>query len=194
MILRLRSIVGKLSLSLALLIIPTAFTAPAQNTPAPAPVPDWKTYTYAPDGFSASFPSAPDMQKRNIATDAGSFEMHSYIGQVGEVARFIGVVDYGSGAAGKDPDTLLQAAKNGSLENSKSKLVSEKQILLGAYPGLTFESESDQAHFSVRFYIVGSTLYQMLVVYPLGKPFADTGRFLDSFQLIARAQVEKPAA
>jgi hypothetical protein len=172
-----------------------ASTTPAQNSPQSAPSvpsPDWKTYTYAPDGFSASFPSAPDVQKRNIATDAGSFELHSYIGQVGEVAMFIGVVDYGSGTSGKDPNTLLQGAKNGALENSKSKLVSEKQITLGAYPGLTFEAESDQAHFSVRFYMVGSTLYQMLVVYPLGKPFADTARFLDSFQLIAQA--EKPAA
>jgi hypothetical protein len=34
--------------------------------------------------------------------------------------------------------------------------------------------------------MVGSTLYQTLVVAPLGKPYADTARFLDSFQLIPR--------
>jgi hypothetical protein len=107
---------------------------------------------------------------------------------------FIGVCDYGSQTAGKDSNTLLQGAKNGALENSKSHLVSEKQITLGIYPGLTFEAESDQAHFSARIYFVGSTLYQALVVYPQGKPYADAARFLDSFQLIARVQAEKPAA
>jgi hypothetical protein len=34
--------------------------------------------------------------------------------------------------------------------------------------------------------MVGSTLYQTLVVAPLGKPYANTTRFLDSFQLIPR--------
>jgi hypothetical protein len=33
---------------------------------------------------------------------------------------------------------------------------------------------------------VGTTLYQTLVVSPLASPYADTKRFLDSFQLIAR--------
>jgi len=166
---------------------PASPTPAASTSQTPAPgAPDWKTYSYAPDGFSASFPFAPEVQKRNIPTDAGSFELRSYIGTDGDVAMFVGVCDYGSQTAGKDPNLLLQGAKDGALENSKSHLVSEKSITLGIYPGLTFEAESDSAHFSARIYIVGSTLYQTLVVYPLGKPYADATRFLDSFQLIAR--------
>jgi len=102
------------------------------------------------------------------------------------VAMFVGVCDYGAAVTGKDPDALLQGAKNGALQNSKSHLLSEQKITLGVYHGVEFEAESDAAHFSARVYIVGTTLYQTLVVYPLGAPYAGTTRFLDSFQLIAR--------
>jgi hypothetical protein len=162
--------------------------APAAQTPvAPAvPAPEWKKYGYAADGFSAWFPSEPEMQKRDVPTDAGSFELRSYVAQVAPVALFIGVCDYGAQVEGKDPDEMLQGAKDGALTNSKSHLVTEKKITLGTSHGVEFEAESDEAHFSARIYLVGSTLYQTLVVAPLGKPFPGTARFLDSFQLIAR--------
>jgi hypothetical protein len=177
--------IRRFSLVVALL----AFTATlgAQTTAKPsAPATEWKTYSYQADGFSASYPSEPELQKRDIPTDAGSFELRSYIAQVAPVALFIGVCDYSTQAAGKDPDDMLQGAKNGALDKSKSHLVSEKKITLGIYHGVEFEAESDVAHFTARIYMVGTTLYQTLVVSPLGKPFDGTTRFLNSFQLIAR--------
>jgi hypothetical protein len=167
----------RFALAVALLSLASALFAQA---------PEWKTYSYATDGFSASFPSQPAFQKRNIPTEAGSFELRSYTVEDGDVAIFVGVCDYGAQTAGKDPDVLLQGAKNGALQNSSSHLVSETKMTLGIYHGLAFEAESDAAHFTARVYMVGSTLYQTLVVAPLGKPYANTTRFLDSFQLIAR--------
>jgi len=151
-----------------------------------AQAPTWKTYSFPADGFSASYPSEPEVQKRDIPTEAGSFQLRSYIAQVAPVALFVGVCDYGSTMAGKDPNESLQGAKNGALSKSNSHLTREKKITLGVYPGVEFESESDAAHFYARIYLVGTTLYQTLVVEPLGKPFPDTLHFLDSFQLIAR--------
>ncbi len=151
-----------------------------------AQTPEWKSYSYPADGFSASYPSEPEQQKRDIPTDAGSFELRSYITQVSPVALFIGVCDYGSAAAGQEPAKMLQGAENGAMENSHSHLVREKKITLGIYQGVEFESESDTLHFTARIYIVGTTLYQTLVVTPLGQQYASTTRFLDSFQLIAR--------
>lgn len=167
----------RFAVCVALLSIAFALNARAQ---------DWKSYSYPADGFSASYPSEPELQKRDVPTDAGSFQLRSYIAQVAPVALFIGVCDYGTQAAGKDSNTMLQGAKNGALSNSNSHLVSEKKITLGIYPGVEFEAESDAAHFSARIYVVGSTLYQTLVVSPIGKPYEGTVRFLDSFQLIAR--------
>jgi hypothetical protein len=81
---------------------------------------------------------------------------------------------------------VLQGAKSGALENTNAHLLSEKAITLGIYPGVEFEAENDTMHFSARIYLVGTTLYQTLIASPLGKPYAGTTRFLDSFQLIAR--------
>jgi hypothetical protein len=187
------NIAARLTVCVALLSFAAALNAQApaasgtQVATAPTPQPPiWKSYSYPVDGFTASYPAAPDLQKKSVPTEAGTFELRSYIGTDGDVAMFVGICDYGSKTNGQDPDVLLQGAKNGALQNSNSHLLSETKTTLGIYRGLTFEAESDQAHFSARIYMVGSTLYQTLVVAPLGKPYADTARFLDSFQLIPR--------
>jgi hypothetical protein len=151
-----------------------------------AQAPEWKTYSYPADGFNASYPSEPELSKRNVPTDAGSFELRAYLAQDGEAALFVGVCDYGSAIAGRNPDTVLQGAKSGAVSNVNGHLISEKKITLGTYPGIEFEAENDTMHFTARFYLVGTTLCQTLIAAPLGKPYAGTTRFLDSFQLIAR--------
>ncbi len=147
-------------------------------------------YQYPVDGFKASYPSEPKLQKNNVPTDSGTFELRSYVAESGQAALFTGVCDYGSQVAGIDPAKLLQGAKNGALENSKSHLVagSEKSFTLQGYPALEFQAESDQGHFRARIYMVGTTLYQTLVVSPLGTPYANTQEFLDSFALIPRTK------
>ena len=152
-----------------------------------AQAPEWKTYSYPADGFSASYPSAPNLQKQNVPTDAGSFELRAYLAQEGEAALFVGVCDYGSAVAGRSSDTVLEGAKEGAVSNVKGRLISEKKITLGTYPGVEFEAENSTTHFSARVYLVGTTLYQTLTAAPLGQPYPGTTRFLDSFQLIARA-------
>jgi len=167
-----------------------AQTAPTPSTPAPA-TPSaqaalWKTFSYPEEGFSVSFPAAPESSKRDVPTEKGSFELRSYIVEIEPVAIFVGICDYGSATAGRDPDDVLKGAEDGALTNSKSHLISDKKITLGIYHGMSFESESDTAHFSARIYFVGSTLYQTLIVFPIGKPYDGAARFLDSFQLIAK--------
>ena len=101
---------------------------------------------------------------------------------------FVAVCDYGSATTGANPDDLLQGAKQGAIDNVKrASSQQQTRVTLGIYPGLPYEAENDTGSISpVRIYLVGTTLYQTLVVVPLGKPYADTARFLDSFQLIAR--------
>jgi len=169
-------------------------TPPAQATPAapaqaaPAPAPNWQSYSYPTEGFSAVFPFAPQIEKRNIPTAAGSFELRTYLVEVGSSALFVGVCDYGTAVQGKNPDDVLNGAQSGAISNTKGHIISSTKITLGVYPGLSFEAENDSMHFSGRIYLVGSTLYQTLVAAPLSQPYPDMQRFLDSFQLIARTQ------
>jgi hypothetical protein len=151
---------------------------------------DWKSYSYPAEGFQASYPTLPTVEKKDVETEAGTFELRSYVAEAGDVALLIGVCDFGQKAPGSGPDSMLQGAKNGLLMNSNSHLTREQKITLGSYHGLEFEAESDSAHVTVRFYMVGTTLYEALVNYPLSKPYDQTAKFLDSFQLITRKSAQ----
>ncbi len=87
---------------------------------------------------------------------------------------------------GKIPRPILDGAKNGAVANVNAHVLTTSKITLGVYPGVTFEAESDTLHFSVRIYLVGTILYQILTASPLGPPYYGTPKFLDSFQLIPR--------
>jgi hypothetical protein len=146
----------------------------------------WKTYSYPADGFSSTFPSEPAMQKKDVPTQKGSFELRAYLVQDGDGAVFVGVCDYGSAIADRTPDEVLDGAQQGAIDNVSAHLLTGKKITLGAYPGREFEAENDSMHFYARIYLVGTTLYQTLATSPLGKPYRGVSSFLDSFQIIAR--------
>ena len=145
---------------------------------------DWKPYPYPEDGFSASFPSQPKVQKQDILTEAGKVEMRTYDSDQGSAEFIAAVCDYGPTAQGKDPDTLIANAEKGAVNNLKAHLVSEKSVSLGTIKGVEFEADSETAHVAARIYLAGSVLYQMIVASPLNARPDDTSRFLDSFQLL----------
>ena len=148
----------------------------------------WKSYSYPADGFSVSFPAEPSMQKQNVPTDAGTFELRAYLAEVGDAAVYVGVCDYGSAVVNRSPESVLSGAQQGAIDNVKAHLLNGKKITLGTYPGVEFEAENDTMHFSARIYLVGTTLYQTLVAAPLGNPYVGATRFLDTFQLISRVK------
>jgi hypothetical protein len=153
---------------------------------APAQTADWKTYSFDAEGFSASFPTEPVKEKQPVTTDAGTFELRTYMAASDAVALYIGVCDYGDAAKGGDPDAILEGAKNGAVSNVHAHLIDSKKVTLGIYPGVAFEAAGEGAHLYGRIYLVGSTLYQAFVALQSDRPYADTKRFLDSFQLIPR--------
>ncbi|MGO9777326.1 MAG: hypothetical protein ACLQGT_09420 [Terracidiphilus sp.] len=179
-----------IAVSMAALSLVAALVAQTTASPAaPAtPVPNWKTYSYPAEGFSASFPGEPQFSKRDVPTDKGSFELRAYLVEEGQAALFVGVCDYGTAISDRTPDQVLDGAQQGAIDNVKGHLVSGKKITLGVYPGREFEAESDTMHFSARIYLVGTTLYQTLIAASIAQPYAGVTRFLDSFQLIARVK------
>jgi len=150
----------------------------------------WKQYIYSDDGFQASYPSPPDLQKKSVQTSAGEFELRSYAAAAGDTELIIGVCDYGPAVEGRSSDQMLLGAENSTLSNSASRLVSEKKIALGTNPGLQFEAVNSATHFMVRMFMVATTLYEALVISPLNKPFDQSNRFFDSFQLVTRTKTE----
>ncbi len=135
-------------------------------------------YRYPSKGFIASFPSEP----QPLLTPR--FEAYSYNDP--SVSLVAGVGRSQAEPLDVAPDTVLQANKTGALNRSNARLISERRISLGIYPGIEFESETDTVHFSTRIFLVGPTLYQVVVAAPIGRPYAERSQFLDSFHLIAR--------
>jgi len=171
------SILNRFTLAVALLSFAAALGAQAQQ---------WKTYSYPADGFSAAFPAEPHFSKTDVPTDKGSFELRAYLVEDSQAALYVGICDYGSAISDRTPDQVLDGAQQGAIDNVKAHLVKGKKTTFGAYPGREFEAENDTLHFSARIYLVGTTLYQTLIVFPIGKPYDGAARFLDSFQLIAK--------
>jgi hypothetical protein len=147
-----------------------------------------KLYNYPSDGFQITFPAEPTIKKSNVDTQQGPFELRSYACSLNLVAYYVGVCDYGKTIADQDPDTVLEGSKNGALANTKSHLIKEQKIKLSVVPGLAFDAESDATHFAARIYLAGTTLYQVLVAYPIGNAPADVASFLDFFGLITRSE------
>lgn len=171
--------------------LPLSLQAQDQRSPHALPdstVANWQTYSYPADGFKADFPSQPAPQKQTVPTDAGNFELHNYMVDDGDSGVLVGICDYGAAVKGRTPDSILEGAQSGALVNVQGHLLSSSKITLGSYPGYAFESENDSMHFSARIYLVGTVLYQTMVASPLGRPYANSKHFLDSFQFIDRTQ------
>jgi hypothetical protein len=160
---------------------PPSVTVKVNNSP-----PQLKTYSYQAEGFSASYPSEPHLTKITPPSTPDR-ELRLYFAQDAQTGLFVLVDDHDPLALVLDADAELEKAKDGFVSAATAHLISEKKVALGVFKGVEFEAESSIAHFSARFYLVDKTLYKTSVVSPLGKPYAETTRFLDSFQLIPRA-------
>lgn len=143
----------------------------------------WKTYSYPADGFSASFSSVPKRDTRNLQTAAGIKEMHIYSATDSGVALTVMVTDVGD-VGKEDTERLLEGGKQGALASMQAREISEQKIALGNYPGIELVAETDAFHIIVHFYLVGTKVYQAIVVSPIGEHYGYTTRFLDSLQLI----------
>jgi hypothetical protein len=148
----------------------------------------WKTYSYPADGFSIGSPNEPQMSQQSVPTDAGTFTVHMYSVSLENVQLIAAMNDYGSAVNGRDPKTVVDGAMNGAVANVNGHIIQSSSITIGNNPGNSYEAETDQAHISGRVYLVGSVLYQLMVITPRNQSYASTARFLDSFQLIPRGQ------
>jgi hypothetical protein len=163
----------------------SAQALPAQSSDPQSPrtkPSEWKTYSYPAEGFRAAFPSEPTEQKQSVQTNAGTFELHTYLVTNEAVALYIGVCDYGETVAGADPNAILEGARNGAVSKVNGHLISSSKVTLGGYPGIAFEVETGGSHFFGRIYLVTTVLYQAFVALPPEQSYPNTGKFFDSFQ------------
>ncbi len=150
--------------------------------------PKWKSYSYPEIGFRAAFPSAPQLDTRSQPAATGPIEFRSYCAQDSATYLCVAIFEHGPEATGLGPELFLERIKQGVLAGDKTKKILETLIELDGRKGVALEAENSLIHTSTRIYLVGGTVYQTLVTFPVAGQYAETARFLDSFRLIPRAQ------
>jgi hypothetical protein len=157
---------------------------------------EWQEFVSQEGSFSVSVPGKPSeqLQKKPIGTSGKSVDMHNFIVDRGDVAYLVSYTDTLGGAElvrtfkEKEQD-LLDGAREGALEYSRGKLVSETRITLGKYPGRQIKIAGERggiqftAHW--RFYLIGTQIYQLGILNPNSiDTTIEMAKFFDSFKLI----------
>ncbi len=162
-----------------LLCFAAAFNARAEK---------WEAYKYPADGFRASFPSEPKVERNLKEAATGSLQMNSYCVHISNADLCVAVIDQGPQPTGLKPEEMLGRTKLGVLAAPKTREIHEEQIDLNGRKGIEMETENDAVHVLTRIYLIDQTIYQTMVAFPIGSPFAGAKRFLDSFRLIERVR------
>ncbi len=152
---------------------------------------DWSTLTSDGGGFTISMPGKPTESKQTYDTDGGPVEAVLYMLELdgGNVAYLAGYNDFKKEQIeGRNPQDMLDGARDGAVANVNGKLVKETKITLDGNPGreLKVEAPGDMLVFA-RVYLVKNRLIQALVVMPKKTlKEKDVTRFLTSLALIKK--------
>lgn len=140
--------------------------------------------------YSVLMPGTPTESTQKVPTPAG--EIVANIATV-EQSRGVGyAVSYNDMPFDenqlKEPgavDKVLDGSANGQVTNVKGKLISQKPIKLGDYPGREVYFEvPEKGEIRSRIFLVGKRLYQTMVQGPkVTVTSKDADKFLDSFKL-----------
>jgi len=143
----------------------------------------WKEYVYAADGFAISAPSQPMLQKQTMKPAAGEVEAHFYVVPLQNAQLMLMYAPLHPNDK-RTAEQALAETKNG-ITLSGAKLIFEKKISLGDYPGIELESEDGQYHQRGRFYVIDRKIYTLAVAAPKGTPFPTAmSRWYESFRIL----------
>lgn len=151
----------------------------------------WDSFTSSEGKFSALFPKNPTEEIDTLNTAIGTLEMHTFTASYRKGFFAVAYVDYPYSAVRVTPaSSLLDGARDGAVERTNGRLLSEKLISLGGYPGreikIKIETPKHTAIIRCRIYLVKNRLYQILVATSIQEAYSTIGTtFLNSFQVTA---------
>jgi hypothetical protein len=149
--------------------------------------PGWTSFTSPEGRFTVLMPAKPKTEVKNTDTAQGNLPLYLYSASNDNAYFLISYNDFPN-VNESNVQAALEAGRTGAIESMGGKLISERKISLGSYPGLEFSakavSEGSEIIANARLYFVGHRLYQLLVL--AYKPHADSPdiqKFLTAFEL-----------
>ncbi len=135
--------------------------------------------------FSVQFPGGEVKHDTQSITLQGSdtstlYEFWSESAD-GNVSYMVMYNDYPAAYANDGSDAVLARTRDGAVKGKT--LVSDMAISLNGVPGREFTCKDDTWNFTVRQFINGKRLYQLIIVSKSDHPATQTSEFLDSFKI-----------
>lgn len=157
-----------------------------------AAAPQLKTYEAKADGFSVSLPGTPKVETDTEKGDDGPTTTRTYTLETDDGIYLISVLDDASMAGVSDPkeiDAIFEGFEGSISEGDK--LVANKKITFGKYPGREFKTRGKNVDTTARVYLVDRHLYAVMVGWHRGTAAEAVGaqQYLDSFQLLGLSPV-----
>lgn len=167
---------------------------PVSGAAAPKPPPSaaaqgdqsvLQPYTSSEGRFTVTFPGgSPKLNTETIDLKGGGkstlYEFWTDV-ENGNISYMAMYNDYSADYANGDPQTVLAQVRDGAIKGKT--LVSDMAISLNGVPGREFTTKDDNWNYTVRQFLQGKRLYQLIVVSSSAHPATQTSEFLTSFTI-----------
>ena len=142
-------------------------------------------YTSAEGRFAVTFPGgSPKLDTESInLKGGGTSTLYEFWTEPdnGNVSYMVMYNDYTADYANGDPQTVLATTRDGAVAGKT--MLSDMVISLNGVPGREFTAKDDTWNYTVRQFLQGKRLFQMIVVSNASHPATQTSTFLDSFKI-----------
>jgi hypothetical protein len=142
-------------------------------------------YTSTDGHFTVNFPQA-EVKQEDQSIDlsgGGTTTLHQFWVELanGNVSYMVMYNDYSAEYATGDPQTVLATTRDGATKGKT--LLSDAAINLNGVPGREFTAKDDTWNYTVRQYLAGKRLYQLIVVSNATSPATQISDFMTSFKI-----------
>jgi hypothetical protein len=135
--------------------------------------------------FSVQFPSGEvkhDTESVKLNDGASSTLHEFWVAQAdGNVSYMVIYNDYPPNYTSGDPQTFLANTRDGAVKGDT--VLSDMAISLNGVPGREFSTKDDKWNYTMRQFLKGNRLYQLIIVSNPDHPATQTSDFLDSFRI-----------
>lgn len=145
---------------------------------------EWIKLAPEAGNFEIMMPGTAKASEQAGTGTLGPYKTYLYIVRTGDTVYLAGYADY-LPTAKIDTKAEIRANRDNFMKAWKEgKILSEKEITLGSYPGLEFKAQVDGGRMATsRIIMVGNRPYQLIALTFPDSDQAGVLKFLDSFKV-----------
>jgi hypothetical protein len=151
----------------------------------------WQIFKSDDDSYRVEIPAKPKEESVSAFNVDGSTEpVHMFVSHIdGNVAYAVAWADNPPIArlTHSSPDNLLDTARDGAMERTHTRLITETHITVQGFSARDFQASTQPgtAFLYARLIYAGQRLYMLLVIYPNAESLheQDTVRFFNSLKI-----------